>query len=76
MSIGVNLLVSKFRIVPSQCWRCAPFVRATRPKRNQVPVAAQKGPYSISSSTRATNDGDSVAPSARAVAGLIDKRNK
>jgi hypothetical protein len=45
MSIGINLLVSKFRIVPSQCWRCAPFERATRPKtQSGAPVAAQKGP--------------------------------
>jgi hypothetical protein len=42
MSIGVNLLVSKFRIVPSQCWRYAPFDRATRPKRNQVPQLPRK----------------------------------
>ena len=70
----------------SICWyrnfgSCQPGGRAVRacdPPQTQSgdQVAAQKGAYSISSSTRATNDGDNVTPSARAVARLIDRRNR
>ena len=81
---GENVNVDRRQFAGIEISNCAQpmltgrAVRARDPPQTQsgAPVAVQKGPYSISSSTRAMNDGDSVTPSARAVAGLIDKRNK
>jgi hypothetical protein len=66
--IGVNLPVSKFLIPLKPLLTASGIPACDEPRRALLlHVAARKRRYSISSSTRATNDGDNVMPSARAV---------